>query len=627
MEAASPRTIDDYFEQLYQEWKKRLPLHTASGSGTPSSNIYREGLSSFCHYVPLPLLALCVANSSDATEILMLSYLLSDSTFRHDMFSNYSNGDDADDGSSMEGAEYFAASIFMGMLLGGTLFGFLSDHIGRRPALLAGLFINATAGSFSSIPFLTPTISHLTTWRFIAGVGVGATIPSLFSLASEWSPKEIRGAVVTCVASFWMVGSLFVSGLAWCLFKGGRDHSSFPIWRIFSAICSMPSGIGAWMVYYYIPESPRFLASSKQYDQSACVCNQMAKYIGIELVNDAHCCAESQSRTSDEDVDGASSDGPNTGNSNVSTHLLFVSANAIQPLAEEELQQRFTSTKTAPTDLADTGSTLKARLVRTIYTLIGTLQKLYSPQLLTRTTLPLQMIWFALSFATYGITTWINTLFFEVHLKNIYFNSFLFALANLPGNVMSILYSDKWGRKRMLVGSLLGAAAGLAGFAILVYCAGVANQKNGPSNARTYGIVFCACIFQMFSIISWNAIDILSGELFPTRVRSAGISVCTACGRFGGILAQFVNARLMMAGPIAGGGEGGAASTSVLVVASSTLLIGAAMPIFLETDMALGELKDEVTEENLNRRSVTLSCISKMKVHKDHLSDDEMDSV
>lgn len=255
------RTIDDFLGQIYREYKPRLPF-ASSGGGGRSPSVWRVR-----HYFPLPLLSLCIANSSDATEILMLSYLLANPTFRRDMFSDEFEDADA----------YLAASIFFGMLIGGTLLGFLSDHIGRRPALLAGLVINATAGLFSSFPFLTPTIAQLTAWRFLAGIGIGATVPSLFSLTSEWCPKEVRGAVVTFVASFWMVGSIFVSGLAWVLFRrdlqhGGQDTNVVPAWRIFSALCAMPSAIGAFMVYNYVPESPRFLASTrKKYDTSACV--------------------------------------------------------------------------------------------------------------------------------------------------------------------------------------------------------------------------------------------------------------------------------------------------------------------------------------------------------------------
>jgi len=221
--AHSARSIDDFLEHLYRIHKRRFVLLPNDTSKTSHDHVGPR-IFQYRHYClpPLPLLALCIANSSDATEILMLSYLLANPTFRRDMFSDSSYGADdeaQDDASSMQGAEYLAASIFLGMLIGGTILGFLSDQFGRRPALLAGLVTNATAGLLSSLHFLTPTSAQLTMWRFIAGVGIGATVPSLFSLASEWCPKEVRGAVVTLVASFWMVGSLFVSSLAWILFR------------------------------------------------------------------------------------------------------------------------------------------------------------------------------------------------------------------------------------------------------------------------------------------------------------------------------------------------------------------------------------------------------------------------
>jgi MFS family permease len=563
----------------------------------------------------------------------MLSFLLANPKFRRDMFHDeFDDADDGDDPSSVKQAEYLAASIFFGMLIGGTLLGFLSDHIGRRPALLAGLVINATAGLFSSFPFLTPTIAQLTAWRFLAGIGIGATVPSLFSLTSEWCPKEVRGAVVTFVASFWMVGSLFVSGMAWVLFRrdlqhDGQDTNVVPAWRIFAALCAMPSAIGAFMVYNYIPESPRFLASTrKKYDTSACVvsrrlpifhscheswrfvthlsdnitnqCNQMAETLGLTPTS-----SESRREEFDETFT------INVPSKDDRTRLDSFSMHAIQPLTESELRHDHDSS--IPAEINTTSSNyLAARVHMSLNSLKGTLLRLYSPQLLTRTTLPLQTIWFSLSFSSYGITTWINTIFVANHLQNIYFNSFLFALANLPGNVISIVYSDRWGRKRMLVGSLIGAAGGLSAFAMLVY----GGDEDFSSKARTYGIVLSACIFQMFSIISWNAIDILTGELFPTRVRSGGMGVCTACGRFAAMFAQFVNAQLMMAGS----GNG----VPVLIVASFTLLVGAVMPMYLD-EMALGELKDEILDVPPTIGNVPLGCISREKGHKAHMSDED----
>ena len=129
------RGIDDFLSQVYaykqQAYGERISLSR------------RRRILSIVRAIPLPLLALCISNSSDATEILMLSFLLADSKFRIDMLSS-DGGEDSS--SSMEGAKYLASSIFAGMLIGGTVLGFLSDRIGRRPVLLFGLVTNGIAG-------------------------------------------------------------------------------------------------------------------------------------------------------------------------------------------------------------------------------------------------------------------------------------------------------------------------------------------------------------------------------------------------------------------------------------------------------------------------------------------------
>jgi len=561
------RSIDDFLSELYV-YKHRAYY------GSRKRRLLRS-----CCEIPLPLLALCIANSSDATEILMLSYLLADSRFREDMFSE-------DSSSSMEGAEYLASSIFVGMLIGGTVLGFLSDRIGRRPALLLGLLTNSVAGMCSSLPIFAPSFVSLTMWRFVAGVGIGATVPPLFTLASEWSSKEVRGVFVTAVASFWMVGSIFVSSLAWCLFQLDPMHE-LPIWRVFAATCALPSLLGAWMVYNYVPESPRFyLAAEKcDYELAAKSCNQMAMLLNVHLDHEK-----------ESTLLGAAFD-----------------HRAVHPLTKDELfshhqenaANNFNSSENAHSP------TNRAKMNQTINSSVDSLRKLYSSQLLPRTTLPLQLLWFCLSFATYGITTWINTLFVEIQLENIYFNSFLFALSSLPGNIVSMLYSDRYGRKKMLIGSLIGAASGLVVFATTVY-AGSRQENDGQSNTsmQTFVIVLCACAFQAFGTISWNTIDIITAEMFPTNVRSAGMGVCTATGRLGGILSQCINAKLIVDGS-------GSGAAWILVVASISLLFGAGMPLVLDRDMTMEELRDDAIEDS------TDCCCSRKR--KDHLSDEETD--
>ena len=577
---ANNRSIDDFLSELYV-YKQRHYY----GETPPSTCRRKRHCVLGTTIIPLPLLALCIANSSDATEILMLSYLLADAKFKEDMFSADSSS------SSMEGAEYLASSIFVGMLIGGTVLGFLSDRIGRRPALLLGLLTNSVAGMCSSISVFAPSFVQLTIWRFIAGVGIGATVPPLFTLASEWSPKEGRGVFITAVASFWMVGSIFVSSLAWCLFQLDLKHE-LPIWRLFAAICALPSLLGAWMVYNYVPESPRFFlaADRRDYELAAKTCNQMAILVNVRVTLD---------HEKESTLLGAAFD-----------------HRAVRPLTKDELlshyQDNYYANKFKSSENIHMPTNRATKLNQTISSSFDTCRKLYSYQLLPRTTLPLQLLWFCLSFATYGIITWINTLFVAIQLKNLYFNSFLFAVASLPGNIVSMVYSDKCGRKKMLIGSLVGAACALVLFATTVYAGEEKNEQSSTSSSsmRTYVIVLCACAFQAFGTISWNTIDIITAEMFPTSVRSAGMGVCTATGRLGGIIAQCVNAKLIV-------DDAGTGAAWVLVVASIALLFGAVMPLILDHDMAMEELKDDAIDNSTD-------CFCP-KSQKDHLSDEEID--
>jgi MFS family permease len=175
------------------------------------------------------------------------------------------------------------------------------------------------------------------------------------------------------------------------------------------------------------------------------------------------------------------------------------------------------------------------------------------------------LVWFSLSFGSYGLLTWINTLFVQVHLKNVYFNALLFAFSNLPGNLMTAILMDRVGRSAMLIGSVLAAAASLIGFA---WCAFVLFPT---------GIVLSACTFQCFTIAAWNTIDCMTSELFPTTVRSTGMGVCAASGRIGAMVAQFVNGALI-ANPV-----------RLLLVASMTLMLGALTPCLLPNADMMGQ--------------------------------------
>jgi len=138
--------------------------------------------------------ALCLANSADAIDVLSISYILT----------VYKEGGDKP---SSYDKELLTASVFFGMLVGGIVAGHLADKIGRRSALIGSLALNCLSGFLST---LSPSIHWLIVFRVMGGVGVGGSVPVVFTLGAEIFPKEQRGKAMCLIASFWMVSFLII---------------------------------------------------------------------------------------------------------------------------------------------------------------------------------------------------------------------------------------------------------------------------------------------------------------------------------------------------------------------------------------------------------------------------------
>ena len=90
------------------------------------------------------------------------------------------------------------------MLFGGLLCGHLSDHIGRKPCLQYSLAVNAVAGLASAA---APDINWLIVFRVIGGIGIGGSVPSVFTLGAEILPAPIRGKMLSVIA--WYLCDLY----------------------------------------------------------------------------------------------------------------------------------------------------------------------------------------------------------------------------------------------------------------------------------------------------------------------------------------------------------------------------------------------------------------------------------
>ena len=67
-----------------------------------------------------------------------------------------------------------SAVMFLGMLVGGYIWGSLGDMYGRRKTLIVAMVVNFACGLASSF---AGTKNSFVVWRFLSGLGVGGSIP------------------------------------------------------------------------------------------------------------------------------------------------------------------------------------------------------------------------------------------------------------------------------------------------------------------------------------------------------------------------------------------------------------------------------------------------------------------
>lgn len=160
----------------------------------------------------------------------------------------------------------FHGTFIMSMALWGTVLGALfggipCDTFGRKKTLFwIGIFylISALGSAFATDPY---TFSF---FRFIGGVGVGASSVAAPIYISEISSAQNRGKLVA-LYQFNIVFGIFIAFISNYLLKGfGGDQD----WRWMLGVEAIPALLYVLMILR-VPNSPRWLVVKKQDDEHA----------------------------------------------------------------------------------------------------------------------------------------------------------------------------------------------------------------------------------------------------------------------------------------------------------------------------------------------------------------------
>ncbi len=166
----------------------------------------------------------------------------------------------------------FSAGVF-GILVGGLVFGYLGDRIGRRPSIVAATI---TFGGFSLLTVWAGDLPALIALRFLAGLGIGGLAPLCYSLNLEYVPAKYRGTVVAIIMLGYVAGGSAGGVIAaWLVPHLG--------WQIVFWIGGVLPLAAAALCFFTLPESIKFLVvHGRRPDEVARILNRIERDLGAQ---------------------------------------------------------------------------------------------------------------------------------------------------------------------------------------------------------------------------------------------------------------------------------------------------------------------------------------------------------
>lgn len=164
-----------------------------------------------------------------------------------------------------------ASAAVLGMIIGASLGGYISDKIGRKKVYLIdmALFVFFTIlTAFSLNPY------YLILFRFFLGVGIGADYPICASYISELMPASIRGKMLISAFSFQALGMLAAAIIGLFIIT---IYPNVDAWRYILASGSI-MGLIVLILRLSISESPMWLLSQGKLKAAA---NAFANYSSL----------------------------------------------------------------------------------------------------------------------------------------------------------------------------------------------------------------------------------------------------------------------------------------------------------------------------------------------------------
>jgi sugar porter (SP) family MFS transporter len=182
-----------------------------------------------------------------------------------------------------QSTDFFHGTVVMGMALWGTVIGALfggwpTQRIGRKKTLFwIGILysISAVGSALAQDPI------SFAVFRFLGGLGIGASTIAAPAYISEIAPAKDRGRLVGFY-QFLIVFGILIAFLSNYLLEGIGPND----WRWMMGVEAFPALAYTAMVFF-VPMSPRWLVSKDRVDEAASVLQDLGSDLSIDdLVKD-----------------------------------------------------------------------------------------------------------------------------------------------------------------------------------------------------------------------------------------------------------------------------------------------------------------------------------------------------
>ncbi|MFT3721400.1 MFS transporter [Pseudorhodoferax sp.] len=145
-----------------------------------------------------------------------------------------------------------SAALF-GIAFGALSAGPLADRLGRKSVLTVAVIL---MGAASIVSAMASSLTELSIWRFITGLGLGAAMPNAVTLMNEYCPDSKRSFITNAMFCGFPVGSAFGGFFAaWMIPHFG--------WRSLLILGGVVPLVLAALMLVALPESVRFMVARR----------------------------------------------------------------------------------------------------------------------------------------------------------------------------------------------------------------------------------------------------------------------------------------------------------------------------------------------------------------------------